>query len=227
MVDHVAIMIVSHSHKIASGTSEMVRQMCGEKIKISFAGGTSDGELGTDVGIILKGLKEIWSDSGVVLLYDLGSAEMSSEAAIEMLPQNQQEKIKILDAPLVEGAIIAGVESIQGSKLEEVKNVIEKKYLKTDEILSSTEVQSIKISHQIGLHARPAVKFTKLAKTFEANIKVKLQEQTVWVDAKSIVKVMGLKASQGKILNLKADGRDANESVKMLTNFVQNDFVEK
>ena len=227
MVDHVGIMIVSHSHSIASGTLEMVRQMCGEKIPISYAGGTSEGELGTDVEKILKGLKEIWSDSGVVLLYDLGSAEMSSEAAIEMLPQNQQEKIKILDAPLVEGAVIAGVESIQGSKLEEVKYIVEKKHLLTDAISASTEVQSVKISHNIGLHARPAVKFTKLAKTFDANIQVKLQEQTVWVDARSIVKVMGLKASQGKVLNLKADGKDANEAVKILKNFVRNDFVEK
>jgi len=225
MVDHVAIMIVSHSHAIASGTSDMVRQMCGEKIPISFAGGTSDGELGTDVEKILKGLKEIWSDSGVVLLYDLGSAEMSSEAAIEMLSQNQQEKIKILDAPLVEGAVIAGVESNQGSKLEEVKSAVEKKHSVTNEISSSTEVLSIKISHQIGLHARPAVKFTKLAKTFDANIQIKLQEQTSWVDAKSIVKVMGLKASKGKILNLKADGKDGNEAVKILTNFVRNDFL--
>ena len=226
MTDLVGIMIVSHSYSIASGTADMVRQMCGEKIPISFAGGTSDGKIGTDLEKILAGLKEIWSDSGVVVLYDLGSSEMSSEAAIEMLSQKQQDKIKILNAPLVEGAIIAGVESIQGSKLEEVKSVVEKRHFVSDEISASTEIKSIKISHHIGLHARPAVKFTKLAKTFDANIQVKLQEHSSWVNAKSIVKVMGLKASRGKVLNLKSDGKDGNEAVKLLINFVKNNFVE-
>lgn len=227
MRNNVGIMIVSHSHAIASGTSDLVRQIGGDNIPISFTGGTSDGGLGTDVDAIFKGLQEILSDSGVVVLYDMGSTEMSSEAAIEMFSQNQQEKIIILDAPLVEGSLIAGVESVQGSTLEEVQSVVEKKHLVTDVISRSEDIQSITISHQIGLHARPAVKFTKLAKTFDANVQVKLQEQTSWVDAKSIVRVMGLKARQGKVLNVKADGRDAAEAVKRLIDFVKNDFVDK
>ena len=226
MSDNVGVMIVSHSLAVASGTAEMVRQIGGDNIPISFAGGNADGGLGTDVEVILKGLQEIWTEAGIVVLYDLGSAEMSSEAAIEMLPEYQQKRIKICEAPLVEGAILAGVESCGGGHLEQVTSVAEKKQVGIDKISDSIESHRVTIAHPIGLHARPAVKFTQLAKSFEAYVQVKLEEQTVWVDAKSIVRVMGLKARHGKVLNLRATGCDAAEAVKKLIVLVDTNFGE-
>ncbi len=52
---------------------------------------------------------------------------------------------------------------------------------------------SVTITHPIGLHARPAVKLTKLAKSFAAEIRLRGLPDGEWVDAKSIVKVMALK----------------------------------
>mgnify|MGYP002172725810 FL=1 len=49
MSNNVGVMIVSHSLAVASGTAEMVRQIGGDNIPISFAGGNTDGGLGTDV----------------------------------------------------------------------------------------------------------------------------------------------------------------------------------
>lgn len=226
MSSNVGVMIVSHSLGIASGTADMVRQIGGEDIPISFAGGSADGGLGTDVGAILKGIQEIWTDAGVVVLYDLGSAEMSSEAAIEMLPEKQQNKIQICSAPLVEGAVLAGVESCGGGDLYQVKSVAEKRFVGIEEISDSSKSQQISITHPIGLHARPAVKFTQLAKKFDANVQVKLEEHTSWVDAKSIVRVMGLKARHGKTMNLRANGSDATEAVNQLVALVKNNFGE-
>ena len=52
------------------------------------------------------------------------------------------------------------------------------------------------ITHDVGLHARPSVKLTKLAKAFAARIELSVDESGPWVDAKSIVKVMATKASK-------------------------------
>ncbi len=53
------------------------------------------------------------------------------------------------------------------------------------------------LTNAIGLHARPSVKLTKLAKTFASKIEVAASPDGPWVDAKSIVKVMAVKAGKG------------------------------
>lgn len=82
------------------------------------------------------------------------------------------------------------------------------------------------ITHDVGLHARPSVKFTKLAKAFAARIDLALQEGGPWFDAKSIVKVMAAKAPKGSTLYLRAEGDDAGDAVAALVGLVQRDFDE-
>lgn len=86
---------------------------------------------------------------------------------------------------------------------------------------------SVMITHKTGLHARPAVKFTKLAKTFpDANIKIRGDDDRPWVDAKSIVKVMALKLRSGTVLQLEADGDDAKAAAAALKDLVERNFDE-
>ena len=226
--DKVAIVIISHSPDVASGAAEMVKQMSGQSVPVVAVGGDFEGGLGTNVEAIHSAYEEVYCDEGVLVIYDLGSAEMSAETAREFLDQEKQEKIIISHAPLVEGAVLAGAVSAGGGTLEEVKSAAEKK-TDTKEILHSSEgnIQSVKIRHKIGLHARPAVRFTEMAKGFKAEIGIKLENQSKWVDAKSIVRVMSLKARNGQILNLKAEGKDANQAINALIEFVQNSFGEE
>lgn len=86
---------------------------------------------------------------------------------------------------------------------------------------------SVVIHHQVGLHARPSVKLTKLAKTFESAIHVRSATALDWVDAKSIVRVMGLKIPKGETLIFKADGPDATAAVDALVGLVKRDFDEQ
>ena len=86
---------------------------------------------------------------------------------------------------------------------------------------------SIKITHAVGLHARPSVKLTKLAKTFAANIELALSEDGPWIDAKSIVKVMATKAPQYSMLYLRASGSDAKKAVDEMIDLVRRDFDEE
>lgn len=117
----VGIVVVSHSQKIAEGAVELAKQMAAEA-RIAAAGGMEDGSIGTDVSKIFAGIEAVDEGDGVVILVDLGSAVMSSEMAIEMLEDGS--KVKIVDAPIVEGTIFSSVEASIGSSLEEVIEVL-------------------------------------------------------------------------------------------------------
>lgn len=80
--------------------------------------------------------------------------------------------------------------------------------------------------HEAGLHARPSVKLTKLAKRFSARIELATDADGPWVDAKSIVRVMAAKAPHGALLHLRAEGADAAEAVAALAALVARDFDE-
>ncbi|MGI9510663.1 MAG: HPr family phosphocarrier protein [Geminicoccaceae bacterium] len=91
-----------------------------------------------------------------------------------------------------------------------------------------TEVTDIiAISHPVGLHARPAIAFTKLAKTFKsAEIKIRGSDGQPWVDAKSIVRVMALKLRTGAVLQMRASGAEAEPAIQALKGLVERDFDE-
>jgi len=116
----VSLVIVSHSAQLAEGVAELAGQMAQGKVAIAAAGGTSEGKLGTSVEKILAALHEVDSPDGILILLDLGSAVMTTEMAVEAFVGGQQNHIIISSAPLVEGAVIAAVESSIGNSLHEV-----------------------------------------------------------------------------------------------------------
>ena len=69
------------------------------------------------------------------------------------------------------------------------------------------------------------IALTKLAKSHAASIELATDAEGVWVDAKSIVKVMAMKAPKDTTLLFRAKGEDAQEAVDALTRLVENDFV--
>ena len=89
-----------------------------------------------------------------------------------------------------------------------------------------TASTSVVITHPTGLHARPAVKLTKLAKSFPATIRLRRAPDGEWVDAKSIVKVMGLKFRTGTLVELEAEGEGAETALAELRALVERDFDE-
>jgi phosphocarrier protein len=87
-----------------------------------------------------------------------------------------------------------------------------------------TATASAVLTNPIGLHARPSVKLTKLAKTFVADIEVAVTEEGPWVDAKSIVRVMAVKAAHGATLHFRARGPDADAALAALHDLVALNF---
>jgi dihydroxyacetone kinase phosphotransfer subunit len=116
----VGIVIVSHSKKAAEGIRELAVQMSGSEESIIAAGGIEDGSIGTDAVKISNAIKEADSGKGVVVMVDLGSAVMSSTIAIELLESNLREKVRIANAPILEGTISAAVQASIGDTIDNV-----------------------------------------------------------------------------------------------------------
>ena len=82
------------------------------------------------------------------------------------------------------------------------------------------------MTHPSGLHARPSVKFTKLAKSFPCLIELGTTADGPWVDAKSIVKVMATRIPMGTTMYLRARGVKATEALVALAALVSRRFDE-
>ena len=113
----VGLVLVSHSAQIAEGTTELVRQMAGE-VEVVAVGGDADGGFGTDPERIKAAIEDLDADEALVFM-DLGSAVLSAETVLEMLSSENRERVKLVDAPFVEGAFAAGVEASTGSEADE------------------------------------------------------------------------------------------------------------
>ncbi len=83
---------------------------------------------------------------------------------------------------------------------------------------------NITIINKLGLHARAAAKFVKLASRFRSNIDLVRENHTV--NGKSIMGIMMLAASQGTELLLQVEGDDADEALTALTELINNRFDE-
>ena len=91
--------------------------------------------------------------------------------------------------------------------------------------LRSRIVGAAAMTHEGGLHARPSIKVSKLAKHFEAKVWVGSTEDGPWIDAKSIARVMAMKLPSPSTVHFAAEGQDAAAVVAALVKLVESDFA--
>ena len=116
----VGLVVVSHSAKVAEGVVELAAQMA-EGVRIQAAGGADDGGIGTDATLIAEAITAADAGDGVLVLVDLGSAVLSAQLAIdEFVDQDIRGRVRIAEAPVVEGAVVAAIQAATGSSLDEV-----------------------------------------------------------------------------------------------------------
>jgi phosphoenolpyruvate---glycerone phosphotransferase subunit DhaM len=116
----VGLVVVSHSAKIAEGVVELAGQMAPD-VRIRAAGGADDGGIGTDATLIAEAIEAADDGDGVLVLVEFGSAILSAQVAIdELVDEARRGRVRISDAPLVEGAVIGAVQASTGSDLDEV-----------------------------------------------------------------------------------------------------------
>ena len=111
------MVLVSHSPEVADGTAELVRTMAGE-VEMAAVGGDTDGSFGTDPDRIRSAIEGLEADE-VLVFMDIGSAVLSAETVLEMLEPEVAEKVRLVDAPFVEGAFAAGVLASAGADADE------------------------------------------------------------------------------------------------------------
>lgn len=116
----VGIVVVSHSAKAAEGIKELAEQMADSKVSIIAAGGLEDGSIGTDAVRIMEAIKKADAGDGVLVMVDLGSAVLSSSLAVELLGESAGKRVRIAEAPILEGTIIAAVQASIGDSMENV-----------------------------------------------------------------------------------------------------------
>jgi phosphocarrier protein len=88
-----------------------------------------------------------------------------------------------------------------------------------------TTTANVDIVNERGLHARASARFVKLAGSFDAEVRVTKDDQTV--DAQSIMGLMMLAAGPGSTIEISAEGRQAEEALQALTRLVSNRFEEE
>ncbi|MEH2408419.1 phosphoenolpyruvate--protein phosphotransferase [Nostoc sp.] len=242
----VGIVIVSHSKKLALGVRELAAQMVQGQVSIAVAAGIEDPEnpLGTDPIQVYEAIASVFSDDGVLVLMDLGSALLSAEMAIEFLPEAQQQKVYLCEAPLVEGAIAAVVAAAAGRDIHQVMAEARGALLAkatqlgvvsralsivtpTTHVESPTREIRLIVSNRLGLHARPAAQFVATAARFKSQIRVQnLTRNTELVRGDSINQVTTLGVRQGHELVITASGSDADEALASLQVLFATNFGE-
>jgi phosphoenolpyruvate---glycerone phosphotransferase subunit DhaM len=118
----VGIVVVSHSAELARGVAELASQMAGPDVRIETAGGGPAGVLGTDDSLVRDAIRRANQGDGVVVLGDIGSAILTIRHVLE---RQSNGHARLVDAPLVEGAVAAAVVASTGCPLEDVAKAAE------------------------------------------------------------------------------------------------------
>ena len=88
----------------------------------------------------------------------------------------------------------------------------------------ATVTKQLTVINRLGIHARPAALFVKIAGKFSSQISVEKDGETI--NGKSIMGLMMLAAAQGSKLTVTAEGADAEAAVKSLEDLFHQKFNE-
>jgi phosphoenolpyruvate-protein phosphotransferase/dihydroxyacetone kinase phosphotransfer subunit len=241
----VGIVIVSHSAALAESVVELAREMGGPEVAVVPAGGVEAPEpaLGTDAMRVLTAIEQADSGDGVLVLMDLGSAVLSAEMALDMLPRERRGRVALSDAPVVEGAVAAAVTARAGAPLEQVAEeargglVPKSSHLgAASPTLQQTVAKSpaddtlecrIAIRNRLGLHARPAARFVQTASSFDADVSVtNVTAGHGPASARSLNALATLGVRQGHEIVVRASGPAAEDALAALAALADRNFDE-
>jgi phosphoenolpyruvate-protein phosphotransferase/dihydroxyacetone kinase phosphotransfer subunit len=232
----VGLVVVSHSAQVAEGVVALAREMAGESVRLIAAGGGPEGSFGTDANRVAEAIAEADTGAGVVVLADLGSAEMSAEMALQFIEPALAERVRVSRGPLVEGAVKAAAQASTGSDLATVLDTADRAIeAPTVEISLGPGPQAaegrqaeVTVRNLHGLHARPAARFVQTAARFGASIRLQnLSSGSVPADAKSINGVLACGVDAGHRIRITAAGTDQDEAVAALVALVESGFGEQ
>ncbi|HUK17413.1 MAG TPA: phosphoenolpyruvate--protein phosphotransferase [Bryobacteraceae bacterium] len=233
----IGFVIVSHSARLAEGVRELAEQAARGVVPIAAAGGTDDpaNPIGTDAFKVLRAIESVYSEDGVLVLMDLGSAVLSAETALALLAEDRRSRVHLCPAPLVEGTVAAVSLAAAGASLAEIlreaSNALAAKAPQArmePQPAEPSEESTVTIPNRLGLHARPAAELVRMAREYRAQVTLEnLTREAGPADAGSITGVLGLGARQGHRLRIRARGSRARDALDGLAAFVASGCGEK
>lgn len=231
----VGVVFVSHSVEIASGLVTLAGQMA-PNVTLVDAGGRDDGGIGTSFDKITAGIAEADRGAGVILLCDLGSAILTAETALEFLDDEVRARVRIADAPLVEGGVAAAVAAEIGGDLAAVLAAAQSAHGDGSAPAEAAPTEpagnpatgaaapvsrTVTLRNRDGLHARPAADFVKLASEFDAEVTVNGK------DAHSLLGIMSLGLTRGMSVQISGPDERSRAAVNALADLIETGFGEE
>ncbi|WP_251150639.1 dihydroxyacetone kinase phosphoryl donor subunit DhaM [Cellulosimicrobium sp. Marseille-Q4280] len=236
----VALVLVSHSQRLAQGAVELAAQMAPGVVLLA-AGGTDDGGLGTSYDRVSGAVSDALAVAdGVVVLADLGSAVMTVESVLD-LEDELDGRVALADAPFVEGAVAAAVTAHGGGDVPAVLASAEHAGStfapagvgateqgaadgdaapRPDEVPGGAVAATVTLRNPLGLHARPAAVLARLIAGYDASVTID------GVNGASVLELMKLGATGGQQLSVTADGTQAREALDAVVGAVEGGFGE-
>jgi len=240
-----AIVIVSHSLRLAQGIEELALQMSGGNVPLAVAAGIDDPQnpIGTDAIAILSAIESVWSPAGVLVFMDMGSALLSTEMALELLSEEQRAAVHLMAAPIVEGvlsAVVCAAAALPTSAIiAEAAGALEAKrqhLLPCDaEAVGAAPEENLAPSGQAhtlrwtvrnphGIHARPAAKIVATAARCNAEITVFNGDKRASARSLNGLAMLGIRC--GDEILFQISGTDADQASQMMTALAESHFGE-
>lgn len=116
----IGVILVSHSEWIANGLKDLVNEMNDGSVPVVAAGGADGGRIGTSAIKIQEAIESIADCDSILIYADLGSSILSAETALDIIDEELAEKVQLVDAPIVEGALAGVVQATISGDVEEV-----------------------------------------------------------------------------------------------------------
>ena len=235
----VGIVVVSHSPDLARAAVSLALQMVnGPAPRIEIAAGTPDDRLGTDAAAVADAIVAADDGEGVVVIMDLGSAMLSAELALELLPAPGIQ-VRLVPAAFVEGIFAAVISAAGGGQLDAVaryaEEALDAKALQLGKAEPPTDADVIiarpaivakaTIANPDGIHARPAALIVEAVASLEAQVTI-ATDHSAAVSARSPTALMSLGTRAGDVLRIEADGAGAETAVDRIVSLVRDGFGE-
>jgi phosphoenolpyruvate-protein phosphotransferase/dihydroxyacetone kinase phosphotransfer subunit len=241
----VGLVLVSHSRPLAEAAIDMIRRTVDPNLSIVCSGGIGDHreELGTDAIEIREAITKVYSEEGVLVLVDMGSAILSAETAKDLLEPELQQKVVLTSAPLVEGGIAAAVQAQLGACISDVAKAARESLLpKQDQVQDSapaeqktqlvetpprSEILDVTIQNEHGLHLRPAVTLIKTLAGLQGEVLIENRSAGRGpVAAKSLVDVTRLQIQQGDSVRFSISSPNPQPLIDSIRMMVATQFGE-
>jgi phosphoenolpyruvate-protein phosphotransferase/dihydroxyacetone kinase phosphotransfer subunit len=246
----VGLVVVSHSRALARAAVDLAAEMVRDRPPpIEIAAGLDDTTFGTDAIAITDAVTAADRGDGVVVLMDLGSAVLSAELALDLLADDQRERVVLCPGPLVEGLVAAVVAAASGAARDEVAaeataGLAGKQSQLGTPVPAAAQATdgadapatggvegpraTVTVANPHGLHARPAARLVAVARATGARVEVRNADTgSPWVPASSMSRVATLGAVQGHRIQVRASGPGAQHAVDQIVALAGRAFDER